>query len=117
MEAKDDKSDKGSEFASANANRPTDGARGGIPEDNVGDSLFPSLPALPTHEPTLDDEVVDDDLQKRMDLLLGLSGPKAKPGPTQPVLPSAPKRQVGQGWNLPGYNDNRDDDLDTWCCR
>lgn len=88
--------------------------------DNPG---FPPLflPALPTHDPIFKDEDedggVDDDLQKRMNLLLGLSGPTLKPGqPTQPVLPSAPKRQVGQGWNLPGYNDHRDDDLDTWCC-
>ena len=82
-----------------------------------------SFPSLPTHMPadSVDDfEPIDQDTQARMDLLLGLSGPAvppqsraSKPGPT---LPTVPKREVGQGWNLPGYNDARDQDLESWCC-
>ena len=82
-----------------------------------------SFPSLPTHMPadSVDDfEPIDQDTQARMDLLLGLSGPAvppqsraSKPGPT---LPTVPKRQIGQGWNLPGYNDARDQDLESWCC-
>ena len=75
-----------------------------------------SFPSLPTHVPTEEDSSpTDDDTHKRMNLLLGLTGPTARPG-TQPVLPSVPKRQAGQGWNLPGYDDSRDNDLDSWCC-
>jgi hypothetical protein len=50
-----------------------------------------------------------------MALLLGLTGPSTKPGPR---LPSPPKdtRKPGQGWNLPGYKDDNDEDPDSWCC-
>ena len=76
--------------------------------------LFPSLP---THIPeTQDDNDNDDDTESaaKMALLLGLSGPNTKPGPR---LPSPPKdRKPGQGWNLPGYKDDNDEDPDSWCC-
>ena len=76
-----------------------------------------SFPSLPTHVPQEEAEPIDEDLQQRMNMLLGLSGPTAKPGqPVKPLLPDAPKREVGQGWNLPGYNDTRDGDIDSWCC-
>ncbi|KAK1926592.1 hypothetical protein DB88DRAFT_482389 [Papiliotrema laurentii] len=77
-----------------------------------------SFPSLPAHEPLVA-EPEDDQLQKRMELLLGLKGPSVAPGAPKasgPVLPTVPKREVGQGWNLPGYNDSRDNDLDSWCC-
>jgi hypothetical protein len=61
---------------------------------------------------------VDPEADAKMALLLGLSGPRSQPGP--PRLPSPPKtvggRQPGQGWNLPGYKDDRDEDPDSWCC-
>ena len=87
---------------------------------NLEDDLF-SFPSLATHEPIPEEEDrIDDDLKKRMDLLLGLSGPLAAPTNKQhsgePSLPDPPKREVGQGWNLPGYNDSRDNDLESWCC-
>jgi len=81
-----------------------------------GDDLF-SFPSLPTHNPEEPEDTVDDDTQQRMNLLLGLSGPTLRPEhPSKPILPDAPKREVGQGWNLPGYNDTRDSDIDSWCC-
>ena len=85
------------------------------PEDPHEDATF-AFPSLPTHLP-MDDEPepdLDEDTKKRLDLLLGLSGPAQKPG--QASLPAVPKRAPGQGWNLPGYNDARDEDLDSWCC-
>ena len=79
-----------------------------------------SFPSLPSHEPGLgaQDTELDPDAKARMDLLLGLSGPKAKPGAsaTFPKPPTEIKREAGQGWNLKGYNDARDADLDSWCC-
>jgi hypothetical protein len=75
-----------------------------------------SFPALPTHIPIDESQdPLDKDAEARMALLLGLSGPSTKPGP--PRLPSPPKdRKPGQGWNLPGYKDDRDEDPDSWCC-
>ncbi|KAI9635631.1 uncharacterized protein MKK02DRAFT_44329 [Dioszegia hungarica] len=82
--------------------------------------LFPSIP---THVPAQElDEADQDDpaVDARMAMLLGLPGPSIHPG--GPKLPSAPTskpaqgRQAGQGWNLPGWEDGRDEDLDSWCC-
>ena len=92
---------------------------------------FPSIPKaapvdLPADKGTIDD--ADANLEARMQLLAGLSGPSAAPIATSKAgrgLPSVPSakpgkdgsgRQVGQGWNLPGWHDGRDDDLDSWCC-
>lgn len=82
-----------------------------------------SFPSLPTHAPIDDNEEPansqDPDMEARMARLLGLSGPSTLPGPSL-RLPSPPKevkRAPGQGWNLPGYKDDRDDDPDSWCCR
>lgn len=86
-----------------------------------------SFPALPTHTPQLpppssggdgggDD--AGDDAQRRMDILMGLNGPTQKPTPRFPVPPSDKGgRQAGQGWSLPGWDDTRDDDLASWCCK
>jgi len=75
-----------------------------------------SFPSLPTHIPMGESQdAVDNEAEARMALLLGLSGPSTKPGP--PRLPSPSKaRKPGQGWNLPGYKDDRDEDPDSWCC-
>lgn len=81
-----------------------------------------SFPSLPTHAPLEDadetSEGQDAEMDARMARLLGLSGPSTLPGPTA-RLPSPPKevkRAPGQGWNIPGYKDDRDDDPDSWCC-
>lgn len=80
---------------------------------------FPSLPShLPKEEEDTED-ALDAEARARMEMLLGLSGPSTKPG--APKLPSPPKdvggqRNPGQGWNLPGYKDDMDDDPDSWCC-
>lgn len=75
-----------------------------------------SFPSLPTHVPVDESQdATDKEAEARMALLLGLSGPSTKPGP--PRLPSPPiGRKPGQGWNLPGYKDDRDEDPDSWCC-
>ena len=80
------------------------------------DEPEPSFPSLPTHIPMDESQdPIDNEAEARMALLLGLSGPSTKPGP--PRLPSPPKeRKLGQGWNLPGYKDDRDEDPDSWCC-
>ncbi|GMK57576.1 hypothetical protein CspeluHIS016_0404100 [Cutaneotrichosporon spelunceum] len=69
-----------------------------------------------------DDEDDDSDTKARMDLLRGLRGPS-----NFPVVPrreptkdngneiGPPPRAPGQGWGIPGYEDGRDDDLDSWC--
>lgn len=85
------------------------------------DALFPSIPA---HQPlaALDTNESEPDLEldKRIALLLGLSGPSSIPsiGSLPSAPQSAPKaRSAGQGYNLPGWNDGRDEDLDSWCCK
>lgn len=85
---------------------------GGERDSDVADPF--TFPSLPTHVPKDDEELEDEETKKKMDILLGLSGPSVKP--SNPILPSAPKRDVGQGWNLPGFQDERDNDLDSWCC-
>lgn len=81
-----------------------------------------SFPALPTHSVDENAETSsgqDKWMDARMAMLLGLSGPSILPGPSV-KLPSPPKeikREPGQGWNLPGYKDDRDDDPDSWCCK
>lgn len=101
-------------------------------EDRLSALSFPSIPtAAPIPKADDGDE---DELEARMRLLTGLSGPSAAPfgaikgnggGSGLPSVPSArpgqakapdDARQVGQGWNLPGWADGRDDDLDSWCC-
>jgi hypothetical protein len=73
-----------------------------------------SFPSLPTHIPVDESEQDDKDASAKMALLLGLSRPTTNPGPR---LPSPPKdRKPGQGWNLPGYKDDNDEDPDSWCC-
>lgn len=72
-----------------------------------------SLQSAPTDLP----DEADPSLTSRINLLLGLSGPSTQPGfPTVPTVPTDSKRQTGQGWNLPGWQDTRDNDLDSWCC-
>ncbi len=84
--------------------------QGGSDDDNH-DFAFPGLP---NHLPTAPAEE-DDDKSTRamMSRLLGLSGPSQAPSAK---LPSPLKREVGKGWTLPGYDDTRDDDMDSWCC-
>ncbi|WVQ97483.1 hypothetical protein IAU59_004597 [Kwoniella sp. CBS 9459] len=86
-----------------------------------------SFPSLPTHIPVEDasknddDEALDDEGQKRLNLLLGLSPSTAKLGDpsrpkatdkkgTTPAPPSAPR------FSFPGYDNSRDEDTDSWCC-
>ena len=74
-----------------------------------------SFPSLPTHIPVDESEENDQEASAKMALLLGLSRPTNNPGPR---LPSPPKdRKPGQGWNLPGYKDDNDEDPDSWCCK
>jgi hypothetical protein len=74
-----------------------------------------SFPSLPTHIPVDESEENDKEASAKMALLLGLSRPTTNPGSR---LPSPPKdRKPGQGWNLPGYKDDNDEDPDSWCCK
>lgn len=83
---------------------------------------FPQLPstsALPV--PTfVDEDEADPEDQAKIDALMSLQGPSQFPSvPTNKPLNKgelgpAP-RAPGQGWNLPGFNDARDEDLDSWC--
>ncbi|WVQ68806.1 uncharacterized protein L199_007015 [Kwoniella botswanensis] len=72
-----------------------------------------SFPSLPTHIPKEDDEEVDEETKKRLDALMGLSPSPIRPEQTQrgPITKTVPK-----GWSLPGFDMNRDDDTDSWCC-
>lgn len=75
-----------------------------------------AFPSLPNHQPeSLEDDGDDEQAKEMMSRLMSLSGPAQPPGNVK--LPSSPKREVGKGWNLPGYDDNRDQDLESWCCK
>lgn len=80
-----------------------------------------SFPPIPTHlpQPSLDTVEGDPETAARMAMLLGLSGPSHRPGQgatKREEMPTVPKRQPGQGWNIPGYSDAKDEDPDSWCC-
>ncbi|WWC58992.1 uncharacterized protein I303_101538 [Kwoniella dejecticola CBS 10117] len=83
--------------------------------DELGGLSFPSLPTHVLQETDNDDpaEDVDEDTKKRLNALLGLSPSPHKPGqaPTKDIPKVAPK-----SWNLPGFDLNRDEDTETWCC-
>jgi hypothetical protein len=84
-----------------------------LAEDTETDEPGFTFPSLPTHIP-VDEPENDEEATAKMALLLGLSRPTTNPGPR---LPSPPKdRKPGQGWNLPGYKDDNDEDPDSWCC-
>ncbi|CAK9784972.1 hypothetical protein CC85DRAFT_289534 [Cutaneotrichosporon oleaginosum] len=68
-----------------------------------------------------DDDDVPADMKARMDLLSGLRGPsnfpavpRREPKKEEKGM-GPPPRAPGQGWGIPGYEDGRDDDLDSWC--
>jgi hypothetical protein len=76
-----------------------------------------SFPSLPQHHPSESEHEDEGDAESEtmMARLLGLTGPKHIPG--QPSLPPPPKTEPGKGWSIPGFNDSRDEDLDSWCCK
>ena len=81
------------------------------PEDEEAEITFPSIPsALPP--PIEDDD--DTDTARRLNALSALSGPPTQPGKGLPSVPSsapsAPK------YDLPGYDQERDEDMNSWCC-
>ena len=80
-----------------------------VEAEDEEDATF-SFPILPTHLPNT--EETDDQADAMMSRLYGLSGPSHVPGTTLPPPPKA----VAKGWDLPGYDDSRDDDLESWCC-
>lgn len=97
-------------------------------DDDASAAALASLSGLQTL-PTLpdlvddDDEPLDAESKARMDALLGLQGPSLFPAtPTRDPKPKdsntlgPPPRAPGQGWNIPGYDDGRDEDLESWCC-
>lgn len=83
---------------------------------------LPSTLALPL--PSLDNVSVeaedDDEDQAKIDALMRLQGPSLFPSvPSSAPLKKGelgpPPKVPGQGFNLPGFNDARDEDLDSWC--
>ncbi|ORY21460.1 hypothetical protein BCR39DRAFT_601282 [Naematelia encephala] len=108
-----------------------DGGDSSLKEDKSEATMdqFPEIPIdLPRSEG--EEEADDDDETKRlMDRLLGLSGPTtislpkvptSTPGDSHSKVTTTPgdsaKKEVGKGYGLHGWNDERDDDLDSWCC-
>ena len=84
------------------------------PRNHADNDQALAFPSLPHHQLLLGSEEEHDEPTKAtMSCLMGLSGPSESPGTR---LPSPPKREVGKGWNLPGYEDARDDDIESWCC-
>ncbi|WVF70431.1 hypothetical protein IAT40_005221 [Kwoniella sp. CBS 6097] len=86
--------------------------------------LFPSLPThIPVDDEPKDEQEadLDDEAQKRLNLLLGLSPSPAKlAGPenanhskshNQGLPPPPPSK-----FSFPGYDDSRDGDTESWCC-
>lgn len=103
------------------------GPTGELPSPSVQpsseDGPFPSLPSLPNLPslPALPDLPSDPaDSDPRIQALLGLRGPSNFPSAPsrapQPQGPGPAPRRPGQGFGIPGYDDARDDDLDSWCC-
>ncbi|WRT65190.1 uncharacterized protein IL334_002133 [Kwoniella shivajii] len=86
-----------------------------------------SFPSLPTHIPqdTQDDDDdeevvdVDEETKRRLNALMGLSPSTARPGQSQGQgqgKTSSKDLPTPKNWNLPGFEMNRDQDTDTWCC-
>ncbi|BEJ17224.1 hypothetical protein CspHIS471_0606250 [Cutaneotrichosporon sp. HIS471] len=97
----------------------------GLPDSKPGPGPGPepntmaALAALGSLGPLPDLEDDDPpDMKARMDLLRGLRGPSNFPTVPRRELKDEmgpPPRAPGQGWGIPGYDDGRDDDLDSWC--
>jgi hypothetical protein len=88
-------------------------------DDGRGGGIAFTFPVLPTHIPDSleeEDEGMDTATKAMMDQLLKLSGPDTIPSVKLPV---APKVEPGKGgsWNIPGLDDDRDADIDSWCCK
>lgn len=90
------------------------------PVETDGFPQFPSTTALPV--PLLDADGEEDDPadKARIEALMKLGGPSLFPSvpttaPTKKGELGPPPRAPGQGWNIPGFNDARDEDLDSWC--
>lgn len=99
------------------------GSGAGVEADEEMASLLATLskvPSLPS-APLDDEEEMPADMADRMALLKGIRGPsnfpavpRRDPRPKEKELPPPP-RKPGQGWGIAGYDDGRDDDLDSWC--
>ncbi|KAL7423260.1 Abscission/NoCut checkpoint regulator [Cryptotrichosporon argae] len=90
-------------------------------EDAAEAALAASLvfPAIPTHAPPDDNGADDDKTQARMAALMGLQGPSMFPAtPSGAPRPrtEADRREPGQGFHIPCYEDARDNHLESWCC-
>lgn len=117
------------ETAPSPAAPPVPGTRGapvrapGLP-DPSSDSTAAALAALSSLSPLpelKDDDDVPPDMKARMELLSRLRGPsnfpavpRREPKKEEKGM-GPPPRAPGQGWGIPGYDDGRDDDLDSWC--
>ncbi|BEI94080.1 uncharacterized protein CcaverHIS019_0605390 [Cutaneotrichosporon cavernicola] len=95
----------------------------GLPDSKPGPepNTMAALVALAALGPLPDLREDDDppDMKAKMDLLRGLKGPSNFPTvprrePKKDEM-GPPPRAPGQGWGIPGYDDGRDDDLDSWC--
>ena len=83
-------------------------------DNETSDRTFPKLPTVTKLPMTEENDEDEKNAEVMMSRLLGLTRPSQAPGLK---LPSPPKREVGKGLNLPGYDDSRDDDIDSWCCK
>ncbi|TXT15907.1 hypothetical protein VHUM_00410 [Vanrija humicola] len=105
----------------------TAGVSAGLEGDDASSAAalasLSGLQTLPTLPDLVDDdeEPLDAESKARMDALLGLRGPSLFPAPptrdpkAKDSALGPPPRAPGQGWNIPGYDDGRDEDLDSWC--
>jgi hypothetical protein len=121
-----DGSSGGSRNNDAPTGSSTDAADGDPFASLPGLPALPALPSLPSlPEPTDTDGTGDEnaDADSRMQALLGLRGPDLffPPAPSSAPRkkgagPGPAPRRPGQGWGIAGYDDLRDDELETWCC-
>jgi hypothetical protein len=91
-------------------------------DENKGTTVEFAWPAAPSHVPVEieDKEKEDEEAVKRMEVLMGLNGPThelQKPSGSQSARTPGDGRDVGKGWNIPGFGDENDDDLESWCCK
>jgi len=92
----------------------TEGVSNRLAEDegDGGSDMTYNWPAAPSSLP-LEVEETDEETKNKLDLLMRLNAVSGIPTRNAKDVPG---KAVGKGYNIPGFDDGRDEDTDSWCC-